>query len=120
MSRVNLQPRRLGEGEEPDPRFTLANERTFLAWIRTSLALLAVGMAVVGLDLPVQRGCARAASVVLVVLGTVAPAEAWWSWLRTEHALRTDRPLPHSPLALPMGVGLVAAAVLLGVGSILG
>lgn len=28
-------------GEEPDPRFTLANERTFLAWTRTALALLA-------------------------------------------------------------------------------
>ena len=33
-------------GEEPDPRFTLANERTFLAWIRTSLAFLAGGIAV--------------------------------------------------------------------------
>jgi uncharacterized membrane protein YidH (DUF202 family) len=29
-------------GREPDHRFTLANERTFLAWMRTSLALLAV------------------------------------------------------------------------------
>ncbi|NDV10205.1 DUF202 domain-containing protein, partial [Rhodococcus sp. IEGM 248] len=38
--------RLLGGGTEPDPRFTLANERTFLAWIRTSLALFASGIAV--------------------------------------------------------------------------
>ena len=37
----------LALGEDPDPRFTLANERTFLAWIRTSLALVAGG---IGLD----------------------------------------------------------------------
>lgn len=36
--------------EEPDVRFTLANERTFLAWIRTSLAFLAVAVAVDTLD----------------------------------------------------------------------
>jgi len=34
-------------GEEPDPRFTLADERAFLAWMRTSLALLAAGRAIV-------------------------------------------------------------------------
>lgn len=33
-------------GTEPDYRFTLANERTFLAWIRTALALIAGGVAV--------------------------------------------------------------------------
>jgi putative membrane protein len=40
------RPRLRDVGEEPDPRFTLANERTFLAWIRTSLALMAAGLAV--------------------------------------------------------------------------
>ena len=33
-------------GTDPDPRFTLANERTFLAWNRTALALIAGGLAV--------------------------------------------------------------------------
>lgn len=44
--RQGLPARILGGGTEPDPRFTLANERTFLAWIRTSLAMLAGGVAV--------------------------------------------------------------------------
>ncbi len=41
-----LARRLLPEGSEPDPRFTLANERTFLAWVRTALALLAGGIAI--------------------------------------------------------------------------
>lgn len=41
-----------GQGEEPDARFSLANERTFLAWIRTSLALIAGGVALEAFDLP--------------------------------------------------------------------
>ncbi|MGA9597271.1 MAG: DUF202 domain-containing protein, partial [Acidimicrobiia bacterium] len=40
------------QGVEPDPRFSLANERTFLAWIRTGLAFVAGGVAVAALELP--------------------------------------------------------------------
>ena len=62
-------PRSLyGVGTEPDPRFTFANERTFLAWIRTSLALLAGGVALEALDLPVQPDLRFAAAIVLVAL----------------------------------------------------
>jgi hypothetical protein len=32
-------------GEAPDYRFSLANERTFLAWIRTALGFLPPGSA---------------------------------------------------------------------------
>ena len=32
--------------EHPDIRFTLANERTFLAWLRTAIGLIAAGVAV--------------------------------------------------------------------------
>ena len=42
------------DGSEPDPRFSLANERTFLAWIRTSLALFAAGVALEALAIPVD------------------------------------------------------------------
>ena len=70
--RNRLSARVLGGGTEPDPRFTLANERTFLAWIRTSLAFLAGGIAVEAFteDLfpePVRTFLA----VVLLLLGAI-------------------------------------------------
>ena len=51
-------PRRVyGVGTEPDARFSLANERTFLAWIRTALALIAAGVALEAFVLPIAPGC---------------------------------------------------------------
>jgi uncharacterized membrane protein YidH (DUF202 family) len=60
------------EGSEPDPRFTLANERTFLAWIRTALALTAGGVALEALTVPLLPGLRLAASLLLLVLGLAA------------------------------------------------
>lgn len=71
-----------GHGAEPDPRFTLANERTFLAWIRTSLALIASGVALEALGLPLHPGLRLAASLVLLALGLALPVVAWWHWGR--------------------------------------
>jgi putative membrane protein len=110
-------PRRVyREGAEPDVRFTLANERTFLAWIRTSLALLAGGVALEALALGLQPGFRLAASIVLIVTGIAAPAQAWIGWMRTERALRRDRPLPSATLSLPLGIAVVAAGVLVLLG----
>ncbi|MDT0528872.1 DUF202 domain-containing protein [Micromonospora sp. DSM 115977] len=103
-------------GVDPDPRFSLANERTFLAWIRTSLALFAAGIALEALALPIAPGLRRAAAVVLIVLGAAAPVQAWIGWLRTEAALRLGRSLPPPALAMPLGLGLVLAAGLILVG----
>ena len=47
------------EGAEPDARYSLANERTFLAWIRTALAVLAAGVALDALDLSLAPGSSR-------------------------------------------------------------
>ncbi|MDQ0744958.1 putative membrane protein [Clavibacter sp. B3I6] len=104
------------EGVEPDVRFTLANERTFLAWIRTSLALLAGGVALEALGLGLQPGFRLAASIVLIATGILAPAQAWIGWMRTERALRRDRPLPSAALSLPLGIAVVAAGVLVLLG----
>ncbi|MCC2334791.1 YidH family protein [Cellulomonas wangsupingiae] len=103
-------------GTEPDARFSLANERTFLAWARTGLALLAGGVALEALALPVEPGLRLAAAVVLVVLGTLAPAVAWWGWVSTERAMRRGDPLP-APVGfvlLVAGVGVAGVLVLVG------
>jgi putative membrane protein len=106
-------------GDEPDPRFSLANERTFLAWIRTSLALSAAGVALEALDVPVVGGLRLACALLLVGLGVLAPVQAWWGWTATERAMRRGRPLP-SPLLSPLiAVGTLVAALLLLLGLLL-
>jgi putative membrane protein len=107
-------------GTEPDPRFTLANERTFLAWSRTALALVVAGLGVVQLLPPfpgVQWG-RQVIGVPLIVLGAAMPVTAYWEWQRNQWALRRGRPLPRSVLPRILtgtvtGIAVLAAIVLL-------
>lgn len=103
-------------GDEPDPRFSMANERTFLAWVRTALALIAAGVAVEALDLPVQPGLRAAAATVFAVLGLLAAAQAWVGWMRTERAMRRHRPMPGPGLGAVIVAGVFVAALLLLIG----
>lgn len=102
-----------GEGSEPDPRFTLANERTFLAWIRTALALLACGVALEAVAPPMQPQLRFAASVLLIVLGLLTPVQAWFAWTRDERAMRNGRPLGAPSLMVPLAGGTAITGVLL-------
>jgi putative membrane protein len=106
--------RLLAEGSDPDPRFTLANERTFLAWIRTALAVIAggVGVALTGDMLPTPLR--HALAIAFSASGAFIAAMAFRRWLRTERALRRSETLPPPTLAPIMSYGLaLAAAVLL-------
>lgn len=101
-------PRRVGA--DPDYRFTLANERTFLAWVRTALALAAGGLGAVTIldDFPGEE-------VLGIGLLTLSVLTAWTSyrrWALNERAMRLDEPLPPSrlPLLMAIGVALVALA----------
>lgn len=97
-------PRALNGGEDPDPRFTLANERTFLAWIRTSLALLAGGIAVEAFTQELFDETARKVlGTSLLVLGGLLAVSAAVRWLRVESAMRQKRSLP-----LPIWIPLIA------------
>src|ERR1700761_1492016 len=107
-------------GTEPDPRFTFANERTFLAWSRTALALVVAGLGIVQLlppfpRVPVGR---HLLGVPLIVLGAVLAVTAYIEWVRSQRALRRGDPLPNSVLpwilaATVTGIAIIAAIVLL-------
>jgi putative membrane protein len=105
-----------GQGSEPDPRFSLANERTALAWIRTALALVALGIALEALHLPIVAPLRLAASILLIALGALAAVHSWIGWSRTERSLRLQRALPGVGVAGVIAVAGCLAAVALIVG----
>lgn len=97
-------------GREPDYRFSLANERTFLAWIRTALSLLAGGVLLEQFATRLEpRLVVIALALALAVLSAVLCAVAYVRWKANEIAMRHDRPLP-STIAVPM-LALCAAIV---------
>jgi putative membrane protein len=101
-------------GDEPDYRFTLANERTFLAWIRTALALAAGGLGAISI---LDQAGSDALGVGLLVLAFATAATAYRRWAANERSMRLGQPLPSSRLPALMAVGTalvaVAAAVVL-------
>ncbi len=111
-------------GETPDYRFSLANERTFLAWIRTGLALVAGGLAAAQFLPPLPLTHLREAiAIALLLLGGVVAVRAVDHWARAERAMRLKRDLPVSRfpavLAIAVGVGallLVVAVIARGFG----
>lgn len=106
-------------GSEPDPRFSLANERTFLAWVRTALALLAGAAALDALDLPMDDTLQGLLAALLAVAALLTAAASWWGWTRVERAMREEQPLPSNPAMVVVGVSVVLVSVAIGVSSLL-
>ncbi|MCJ7857434.1 DUF202 domain-containing protein [Corynebacterium sp. LD5P10] len=102
-------------GTEPDPRFTLANERTFLAWMRTALAFIAGGVALEALPMDtVPADLRNTGALVALGLGIVLAAGAAFRWLRVERAMREERPLPAPAIVPALSLtALLIAGVLL-------
>ncbi|UTI66868.1 DUF202 domain-containing protein [Paraconexibacter antarcticus] len=101
-------------GEEPDVRFTMANERTMLAWLRTALALAAAGIGSTEF-LVSQPPLARAAvGLPLAVLASVVAGASYRRWERDERAMRLHEPLGYDRLAQVVAV-TVAIVSLVGV-----
>ena len=101
-------------GEKPDYRFSLANERTFLAWIRTALALLAGGLACAQFLPPLEIPHLREGiAITLLLLGGVVAVRAVDHWARTERAMRLGADLPRSRFPAVLALLVALGAVLL-------
>ncbi|MFJ9389608.1 YidH family protein [Nocardioides sp. NPDC101246] len=106
--RSRTSPRWTEEGADPDYRFSLANERTFLAWVRTTLALLAAGVALAELVPPLR--VAGATVFLGAVLAAIACFTSWFAyrrWQANERAMRLRVSLPF-PVLLPLVASLLS------------
>ncbi|HRE00680.1 MAG TPA: DUF202 domain-containing protein [Ilumatobacteraceae bacterium] len=96
---------------EPDVRFLYANERTFLAYNRTSLALVTAGLAITQLlppfDIPGGR---RMIGLPLIAMGTVMALASLFQWKRNEAAMRRGESLPRSILPILVTIVVTASA----------
>ncbi len=110
-SRWRTRPHHVGS--PPDPRFSLANERTFLAWNRTALALIGGGLAAAQL---LRFGLSEARLLIglpLIALGAAVGIAGIRRWRASELAMRLRAPLPRAHLAPGLlGAGTAAIAVL--------
>ena len=97
------------QGEEPDYRFSLANERTFLAWIRTALAILAGAILLHEFASHIRPASfIGSASAALAVLAAVLGAGAYLRWKANEIAMRHARPLPYSRVLPGLAICILA------------
>jgi len=110
------QERTVSEPRHPDYRFTLANERTLLAWLRTGLALVAGGVAVATYapDLGVRWGSA-AVALALVLIGLGTAVAGYRRWRANEGAIRAGEPLPAAWLVPAIAAALASVVALVAV-----
>jgi putative membrane protein len=84
---------------DPDPRVTFANERTFLAWTRTSLALIGAGLAVSQFLKVGVRVAPLLTGIGLIALGSGTSLTSYRQYRRNQRAIRHRQPIP--PCAMP-------------------
>ena len=101
-------------GDDPDPRFTLANERTFLSWVTTSLGLLGIGLAV-GTIIPGEHLAINLLAILWILMAAVLSWRALVRWFRMERAIRLNQGLPLSTSIPVVAVSLAVLAVATGI-----
>ena len=104
-----------GDQREPDYRFSLANERTLLAWVRTALALDAAGLGVVRFAPTLGwSGSPEVLGGLLVLLGAVTAWSGYRRFLAPDRAIRAGAPLPAhaAPRILAAALAAISVAVL--------
>lgn len=117
----SVEQGRVGPGQVPaHAQVAMANERTFLAWVRTSLALIVSGAALTAFAMPIPEGWRSAAGAVLAGLGIVAAVQAWLGWRATDRALAAGRDIPSLRIGVYLAGGVVLAVIILAVGALWG
>ena len=108
-------------GAEPDYRFTLANERTFLSYVRTALAFFASGTAILAFfdEVIGERVLVIAIGSGLYALGLFTAGACYWRWRKLEMAMRAGRPLPFSVVPPVITGALMILAVVAFIGAVL-
>ncbi len=101
-------------GDDPDPRFTLANERTFLAWVTTSLGLLGIGLAV-GTIIPGEHFSINLLAILWILMAAILSIRALIRWFRMERAMRLDQGLPLSTSIPVVAISLALLSVATGI-----
>ena len=113
MDADDTDPRSPRPDDEVDVRFTYANERTFLAWNRTALALVTAGLAVTQLLPPFDvPGGRRMIGLPLISMGIVTAVVSLWQWRRNDQAMRSGEPLPRSVLPALLSTVVAVSALI--------
>ncbi|NDO83763.1 hypothetical protein CJP72_24365 [Citrobacter sp. NCU1] len=103
-------------GKTPDYRFTLANERTFLAWIRTALALMAGAVGIEQFSPQQSSADLRIGiSTMLLLAASTMGYMAWQRWRRNEYAMRIESNLPYTRALVILATLMIILAILLGI-----
>ncbi len=99
-------------GSEPDPRFTFANERTFLAWARTGLALIGGGLVAAQVLHFGLGGAHLIVAIPAIALGGLIGIASYLRWEANERAMRLGKPLGYSPITRMLAIGIIVLAVI--------
>jgi putative membrane protein len=101
-----------GGSPEPDYRFSLANERTLLAWVRTALALDVAGLAVIRFAPPLALpGGREVVGVVLILLGALTAGTGYQRMRGVDRAIRAGTALPPSLVPAILALALAALSI---------
>jgi len=113
MARLQGDDERLDEvGDAPDPRYTFANERTFLAWSRTALALIGGGLVAAQVLHGRFGGWHLLVALPAIALGGLVGFAGYLRWHANERAMRLRQPVEPSPLTRMLTAGIAVLAVL--------
>jgi putative membrane protein len=107
------EPRWWEVGEEPDYRFSLANERTFLAWVRTALGMLAGALAVTQLATAVPEALRLVIALSLALLAAAVSTANFWQWRDRQRRMRLGQPLGRTRVLPAVTIAMVVFSLLI-------